>query len=151
MDVIIVCCVSVHCRQSTQVSRLTVEPRRTTSPRWTSTPTTCSGCTVSRDWVVLNRRPKLPLFVLLLPVSYSCFFITSVYWFLTVFLCLYLPRRLRGVMCPWFVCWFWCYIYRLLVYVICFPIYPFSSLFSLGVIRGNQTWAFLVLLLYFML
>ena len=41
------------------------------------------------------------------------------------------PCWLQGVLCPWFICWFWHYTYRLLVYIICFPISPFFFTFSL--------------------
>ena len=39
------------------------------------------------------------------------------------------PCRLRHVMRPWFDFWFWCSIYCLLVYIVCFSTYPFSSIF----------------------
>ena len=38
--------------------------------------------------------------------------------------------RLWGIMHPWFNFRFWRYIYCLLVYIVCFPTYPFSSHFS---------------------
>jgi len=37
---------------------------------------------------------------------------------------------LRGVMRPWFDFWFWRYIYCLLVYIACFPFYPFFFTFT---------------------
>jgi len=41
------------------------------------------------------------------------------------------PCKLQGTMCPWFNFWFWRCIYCLLVYIICFPAYPFFFTVSL--------------------
>jgi len=42
------------------------------------------------------------------------------------------PCGLPGVLCRWFIYWFLHCVYRLLVYIVCFPLILFSSLFSLS-------------------
>jgi len=42
------------------------------------------------------------------------------------------PCGLRGVVWPWFICWFRRYIYRLLAYIFCFPTYVFFFTLSLS-------------------
>ena len=49
--------------------------------------------------------------------------------------------RLRGVMHPWFDFWFLHYIYCLIVYIVCFPAYPFFFTFSLLI--SSLTYPFL--------
>ena len=46
-----------------------------------------------------------------------------------------------GLWGPWFHFWFRCYIYCLLVYIVCFPTYPFFDTFSL--LTSSRTYLFL--------
>ena len=51
------------------------------------------------------------------------------------------PSGPRAIMCPWFDFWFRHYIYCLLVYIVCFPTYPFFFTFSLLI--SSLTYLFL--------